>query len=118
MTDAINRAAEALERTVRAYPTGPRDPWMGGQPLGATMSELARAALTAALSDREGMARVLAEHQARGFRWRDECRCGWPIPSWTDDDGPDGDPIERPDRRRHLDHQIDALATHLLGGES
>lgn len=57
-TPAVERTAEALETTIRAYPIGPREPWMGGQPLGATMHELARAALAAAL-DVEEMAEML-----------------------------------------------------------
>lgn len=54
------------------------------------------------------VAELLREHQARGFAFDDECRCGWAIPE-TLRDGPAG-MLMRPDRRAHLTHQAEVLA--------
>lgn len=45
---------------------------------------------------------TLLGHQAQGFAFDDECRCGWAIPEVLRD-GPAGE-LMRPDRAAHRNH--------------
>jgi len=78
----LEAGAKAIEKTIRLYPTNPRGEWMGGQPLGATMLQLSRAAVTAAL-DAVDLVELFA-----GCRPEDDssdCVCGLgPVGAWGD----------------------------------
>lgn len=109
----LGRAVTALEDRIRRSVIVELRPGMIGQPFAATMPELARDALSAAL-DAVELGQVVHEHRPHYLRsGRGSCCCDWTFePAW---DGTRSSERRTAARKAFAAHQGAAIRATILG---